>query len=325
MKRIITSLFIIISLNGFAQTTSINLGSDVWPPFTNVESEDAVALDLVKEALSRIDIQSSFEIVNFNEVISGIDTKRFEGSAALWHSIEREEKYLFSKAYLNNQLILVGRKGSIVKGLSFSDLKDKRVGIVESYDYGKEINPQGNILLVKNKSDQKNLEQLLSKQIDYMLVDALLIQYMLNYQINDVSKYLEIGNNPIVIKSLHFALRKDIEDGEVIIDKFDKEIAKMISDGSYNQILNLNWIKSDIDGDGNLELVLNGNQAGTYQPTNSYSVMLNKDTELVMNDSYQYYIDGTFYDAWENIPDKYKVKISPGKANPNNVGLVFNF
>ena len=325
MKRIITSLIILISLNGLAQPSSITLGSDVWPPFTNVDGEEAVALDLVKEALNRIEIQSSFEIVNFNEVISGIDTRRFDGSAALWLSKEREEKYFFSKAYLHNQLILVGRKGSIVKGLSFSDLKEKRIGIVESYDYGQEINPQGDILYVKSKSDQKNLEQLLSKQIDYMVVDALLIQHMLNFQINDVSKYLEIGDTPIIVKSLHFALRKDIKDGKLIIDQFDEEIAKMIADGSYNQILNLNWIKSDIDGDGNVELVLKGNQAGTYQPANLYSVVLNQSNTPAMNTSYQYYIDGNIYDTWENIPDRYKVKFSPGKANPNNIGLVFNF
>jgi hypothetical protein len=163
------------------------------------------------------------------------------------------------------------------------------------------------------------------KQIDYMLVDALLIQYMLKYQINDVTEHLEIGNIPVRVKSLHFAIRKDIVDGERIMTLFNEEITKMIADGSYNEILELNWIKSDIDGDGKMELVLQGDHAGTKQPMNTYSILADEPNSQPINDSYRYYIDGEIYEGWENIPDKYKIKVSPGQANPNNIGLIFTF
>ena len=323
MKRILIFTFLLISLNSLSQTTVLKLGSDVWPPFTNVDKEKSFALDLVKEALNRIDIQSSTEIVSFDEVISAIDRGDFEGSAALWLNAEREQKYVFSKPYLHNQLILVGRKGSAVKDISIADLNGKRIGVVENYAYGDPKNT--NVIIVEGKSDQKNLELLLMKEIDYMLVDALLIQYMLKYQINDVTEHLEIGNTPIRVKSLHFALRKDVIDVERIMSLFNEEITKMIADGSYNAILELNWIKSDIDGDGTMELVLQGDHAGTKQPLNAYSILAEETNNQTINNSYRYYIDGKFYEGWENIPDRYKIKISPGQANPNNIGLIFSF
>ncbi len=323
MKIIFLATFLIISLNGLAQTTELKLGSDVWPPFTNVDNEKSFAIDLVKEALNRINIKSTVEIVSFDEVISAIDRGDYDGSPALWLSKEREKKYIFSKPYLNNQLILVGRKGSAVKNITITELDGKRVGIVENYAYGEPENPK--VIIVEGKSDQKNLERLLMKQIDYMLVDALLIQYMLKYQINDVTEHLEIGNIPVRVKSLHFALSKDIIDGERIMALFNEEITKMIADGSYNTILELNWIKSDIDGDGKMELVLQGNHAGTKQPMNAYSILAEEPNRQPINDSYRYYIDGKIYDGWENIPDKYKIKVSPGQANPNNIGLIFTF
>jgi polar amino acid transport system substrate-binding protein len=230
IKKKLLSIFLIVSLNGLAQTTELKLGSDVWPPFTNVDGEKSFALDLVKEALNRINIQTTIEIRGFNDIISSIDDGELDGSAALWLNEERKGKYIFSKPYLNNQLILVGRKGSTVKNITYADLGGKRVGIVENYAYGEAEN--ANVILVEGTSDQKNLERLLMKQIDYMLVDALLIQYMLKYQINDVTEHLEIGDYPIQTKSLHFALRNDISDGVHIITLFNEEISKMIADGT---------------------------------------------------------------------------------------------
>jgi polar amino acid transport system substrate-binding protein len=313
------------SFTALAQTTELKLGSDVWPPFTNIKGEKSFALEIVDEALSRIGIKTVDKILTFDEVILAIDRGELDGSAALWSNQEREKKYIFSKPYLYNQLILVGRKGKKVKGLGISDLKGKRVGIIQNYAYGDLTNPKNNIILIKGKNNQQNLERLLSKQIDYMLVDKLLIQYMLKYQINDVTKHLEFNTSPLIVKSLHFAIKNDIVDGREIIARFDEEILKMMTDGSYNDILELNWIKSDIDGDGRYELVLHGDHAGIERPANTYSISAEKTFSPPINDSYRYIINGQSYDGWENIPDKYKIKISPGQADPNGVGLIFSF
>ena len=116
MKKIFLSILIISSLNSIAQTTELKLASDIWPPFTNVEGEKSFAIDLVKEALGRININTTSEIISMNDVIAAIDKGDVDGSAALWKNDEREKKYVFSEPYLHNQLILVGRKGSVVKG-----------------------------------------------------------------------------------------------------------------------------------------------------------------------------------------------------------------
>ena len=323
MKNIYAVIFLFISINGFSQTTNLKLGSDVWPPFTNVEEEKSFAIDLVKEALNRINITATSKIISIDDVIASIDRGDIDGSSALWKSDDREKKYMFSKPYLHNQLILVGRKGSEVKDITINDLDGKRIGVVENYAYGASENP--NIIIVEGKSDQKNLERLLSEQIDYMLVDDLLIQYMLKYQINDVTEHLEIGNVPLRVKSLHFVLRKDIKDCQQIMARFDEEIGKMMADGSYNSILELNWIQSDVDGDGKLELVLQGEKAGIEKPLHPYNIMAEEANKQTVNNSYRYYIDGEVYEGWENIPDRYKIKVSPGQANPNNIGLIFNF
>lgn len=312
MKSITAVLLILFATNVLAQTESLNLSSDVWPPFTNVEEEKSIAMDIVIEALNSIGITTNYEIVDFGMVMEGIATGNFDGSGALWRDKTREESMMFSEAYLQNQLILVGKKGSDVEFSSFSELDNKRIGVVENYSYGDSLLSGKNNQIVYGSSDQQNLERLLSDQIDYFLVDALLIQYLLKYQLNDVRELLEIGAFPLIVKSLHLAIRKDIPDADLVLTKFNEAIKTMIADGSYNEILELSWVSADVDGDGKLELILAGNEAGKAAPENSYNILYS-DKNISADG---YYVDGTMYESWDDVPNEYKVDIPKVEYQP---------
>ena len=323
MRFLIILSFLFISIHVFPQQKELKLASDVWPPFTNIDSEKAFAMDLVREALARIDIKVSYEIVEFDDVIARIDAGSFDGSAALWLNDERAAKYLFSEPYLQNQLVLVGKKGSDVSATSFEEFDGKKIGVVENYAYGIEINSD-QVKLISGASDQKNLESLLSGEIDYMLVDDLLIQYLLKYQVNDVHEFLEIADHPILEKPLYFALRKDVEGAEDIITAFNAEIKEMIAEGTYNRILELNWITADIDGDGTMELILDGDAAGLAPPERSYGVSQGMmGGKPGMNTAY--FIEGKKYSSWDDVPKEYKTELIMSTQDPSNVGIKLDF
>lgn len=319
-------LYLIITLLAFsnwcnAQVLELKLASDIWPPFTNEDPHRAFALDLVNEALNRSGVQPSTEIVTFDQVITGIANGTYDGSAALWYTKEREVLLLFSAPYLQNRLIVVGRKGADVSMTSFSDLNGKKVAVVGSYAYGTEVDQAAEVELVQGDTDQQNLERLIKEEVDYMLVDALLMEYLLTHQKDEVLKYLQVGKTPLVTRSLHFAIRKDVKDAESIMERFNQGILKMISDGTYNKILQLNWIRADVDGDGKLEMV-GGDFSGKAAPTSSYDVLFgNTSTGANAN---RYYVNGQIYQGWDNVPQQYKVQ--PVSERPEDLKLMkFSF
>ena len=312
MTKSILYLLLLVNFSLYSQQTEIKLAADAWPPFTNVEGEKSILTDLVSEALARMNMASSVSIIQFNDVLTEIESGKFDGSPALWISDERKEKYIFSKPYLYNQLVLVGRKGSDVSQSSFAELSGKKIGVVDNYAYGNFGNNK-DITIVSDVNNQKNLENLLSDKIDYMLVDALLIQYMLKYQLNDVTQHLAIGLKPLLMKPLHFALGKNYENAEEIINQFNEEIDEMVADESFNRILELNWIQADVDGDGVTELVLGSNMAGTSAPQNIYGLMMDNSYKE-KNGPKRYYIDGKLYEDWDNIPKSYKLDLVEDKT-----------
>ena len=197
MKKSILICFSLITILSYGQQQELKLAADPWPPFTNIEGEKSILSDLVKEALQGIQIESTLEITEFKEVLQKINSGAYDGSPGLWISDERKEKYFFSKPYLYNQLVLVGRKGTDVSAVSFNELGGKKIGVIKNYAYG-EFENNKEIIIVQGVSNQKNLENLLSDKIDYMLVDALLIQYMLKHQLNDVTQHLAIGQQAFI-------------------------------------------------------------------------------------------------------------------------------
>ncbi len=308
MKNLFLFILLMSYVSGASQNIELKLISDIWPPFSNIEGEKSIASDLVDEALKRQNIKTTTEIIANSDVISQIKKGKYDGSAALWINEEREKDFIFSDPYLNNQLILVGLKGSDVGATSFRDLTGKRLGVIENYAYG-DINARQNIILMPGSNNQQNLEKLISGKIDYMLIDALIIQYLLKFQLNDVTEFLEIGQTPLLVKSLHFAIRKTTPNATEIMINFNKEIKNMVTDGTYHEILELNWIKMDIDGDGNLELVLDGNRAGRESPKYTYGIMMEVSYVEKTETPKRYYIDGKLYENWENVPKNYKMDI----------------
>lgn len=306
MRHFTILFLIILSIDVFAQDVKLKLASDVWPPFTNTQENEAFAFELVGESLHRNNVEFENDIVGVTDVIKLIKEGVYHGSSALWKDNEREEYLLFSDAYLQNQLILVGLRGADVSAHKLSKLFNKKVAIVESYAYGPEIEEASRVNFVKGKSDQENLTSLMKGQVDYILVDHLLIQYLMSNQQKEVAKYLAIGSEPLFTRSLHFAIRKDVPNADSIIQRFNTEIKKMMADGTYNRILQLHWIRADVDGDGQLELVLSGDQAGLQAPSNSYSIYF-KDSKKASTNWGRYYINGKLYNGWEEIPNEYKV------------------
>src|SRR5688500_11882256 len=94
-----------------AQTRVLRLASPPWSPFTNAPGKARFALDLVHAALGRIGITAETAIIDEGRLTPALINGEFDGSAALWRDDAREKALIYSRPYLENRLVLVGRRG----------------------------------------------------------------------------------------------------------------------------------------------------------------------------------------------------------------------
>src|SRR4051794_28840964 len=160
-----------------AQLSPLRFVSTAWPPFTNEAGQPRFALDLVESALGRIGHSATTTIVEPARFTSALLSNGYDGSAAAWKDAERERLLLYSQPYLENRLILVGRGGEDVSASVLTQLKGKRIALVDGYSYGEAIDKSGTIL-VRSSSEEDSLALLLGNKADYVLMDELVVQYI---------------------------------------------------------------------------------------------------------------------------------------------------
>jgi polar amino acid transport system substrate-binding protein len=298
-------------------TTSLRLVSTAWPPFTNESGHPRFALDLVEAAFSRIGVTSTTAIVGAPAFTSSLLSGPFEGSAAAWKDPERERALLYSQPYLENRLILVGRRGEDVSAAAMGALNGKRIAIVEGYSYGDAIDVAGPTF-VRTPREEDSLSQLLGGAVDYTLMDELVVRYITSNYPKESQARLQIGTIPLITRPLHLAIRRSVPDAEAIVKRFNTQILTMMVDRTYHRLLQLDWIRGDIDGDGIAEYVPRSDRVGSAPPQQAYAISSSPGTSKPNDGKSKFYVGGNMYSDWATIPRTYKVPDAdapdPGRA-----------
>lgn len=285
----------------------LQLVSTVWSPFTDTHGQPRFALDLVEEVLQRMGMVAETVFVDEDRLTPSLLNGEFDGSAALWKDPERERVLIYSQPYLENRLILVGRKGSNVFTTSLADLAGKRIALVAGYSYGEAVKMTDGPIFVGSNSEEDSIAKLLNGEVDYTLMDDIVIHYLAVNHAEVAQMQLEFGSTPLLTRSLHLAVQRSLPDAEWIILKFNAQLRDMIADRSYHRLLWLDWIRADVDGDGRREYVPHSDQTGPHPPEHSYELFLEVSPATDPDPMRHFYFGGNIYEDWSNVPDHYKV------------------
>jgi polar amino acid transport system substrate-binding protein len=310
----------------------LRLASSSWPPWVDMENQPRVALEIVSTALARAGYIAIHDIAPLGDLLRSLRSGggAYDGSAALWRSEEREQFLLYSESYLENRMVLVGRRDSDVSAKWFSQLKGKKIGVVKDYAYGPELDGATEPVFVRGESTEANLHTLLhSGQLDYVLADALVVYHLKQQYPEKTRERLATGTTPLITRSLHFALRRNLPNAQQIIDRFNEQRAKMLKDGSYHTALQVDWILADVDGDGVAEMVAGGDKLGVEAPKSGYQpVGISKGGVVPGSESKaRYVVKGVPYDTWDTVPDSFKTPPNtPTGTKPGTLrATVFEF
>jgi polar amino acid transport system substrate-binding protein len=307
-----------------AQLRPLELVSTAWSPFTNPPGQPRFALDLVEEALRRVGLSANTTVVGAPDFTTALLSRQYDGSAAAWKDAERERALLFSQPYLENRLVLVGRRGADVSASALPDLAGKRVAIVEGYSYGDAVDLGGPVF-VRSRGEEDSLTRLLAGEVDYTLMDDLVVQYILNNYPKESEARLQIGSQPLVRRELHLAIRRTRSDAETIITRFNGQLRGMIADRTYHRLLHVDWIRADVTGDGIAEYVPLNDRQGPSEPLRIYALTSAPDAKPGTTTKPGFYLGGTIYEDWASVPESYK-DVNPQYPDPRrSTGSIFKF
>ena len=106
------------------------------------------------------------------------------------------------------------------------------------------------------RSEEDSLAQLLAEQVDYTLMDELVVQYILE-QPREGSADAPAARHDAARHAARciWPSRRSVPTPPSIIDRFNAQLRSMIADRTYHRLLHVDWISADVDGDGVAEFV----------------------------------------------------------------------
>ncbi len=312
----------------------LRLVSTTWPPFANAPGRPRFALDLVDAAMERMGIGAQIVIMDETRLSSALLDGGFDGRAAVQavQAVQadrqdegREDAMLYSRPYLENRLILVGRRGGNVSATTLAGLAGSKVALLAGHAYAEVAGRKDGPDFVRSDSDEDSVARLLDGEVDYALMDDLVVQYLIGNHGEVARTRLVFGSKPLLTRTLHLAVRRSLPDAEAIISRFDAEVRAMMADRTYHSLLMLDWIHTDIDGDGLGEYVPYVNRTGPDPPDHIYALFLAGGPVTEPGMTRRYYLEGNIYEGWPAVPGQYKA-LDVGKpgSHPRTVNA-FNF
>jgi len=227
---------LLLSHNAGAQ--KLRLVGDGWPPFTDSTLVNGgLATDIVSTALARAGYASEFEQVPWARAMLGISEGRYDVLVNAWYSEERTLIGQFSAEYLLNRVRFLKRKDAPVEFENLQQLYAYPIAVVRGYAYSKAFDEDPQMQKVPVHNFAMAVRMLAADRVKLTLEDEYVARYYLARESTKVRNAVEFLPKPLSENSLHILVSLKNPEHEQIVAGFDREIAAMKADGSYERLL----------------------------------------------------------------------------------------
>ncbi len=232
-------LIMLFASQTFAESASVNIVVDDFPPYINQASSQGVVTNIVKEAFALQQLEVSVEFKPWAEVEEAVDYDK--KLSFMWSkTAERKQKWSYSEPVYVNKQVLVAKKQSNVFWRRLDELRRYNIGVTSHYNYGVQFeNYRRYLNLTDSVSDYLSLKKLVKGKVDTVLIEQLKAQYLISFFPESTRQQLEIlthasvdTSNSYLICSKHYAKCSQL------IQTFNKGLAQLKQTSRYNELIN---------------------------------------------------------------------------------------
>ncbi len=221
------------------QVESVSLVVNIWPPYVDTSlADDGLAMKIVKTAFKRAGYNATVRIEKWEKALEGSKIGAYDVAGAIWKTKERQTKLLYSNAYLSNNIVLIAHvNNQQIKFNSLSDLQGILVGVLKDYEYDDKFMKDPKILKFQANRLTQNLIAVEQGKLDVAVADKRLAQYELKHFMGNNINNFQFLSKPLSSRKLYIAAPIANAQSKTLIKQFNKGLAAIKKDGTYQKIL----------------------------------------------------------------------------------------
>lgn len=231
-------LFGLFLFSGAASAELLRVTGSLWSPYLDGELENGgLASDLVRTALERAGYEVEASAEPWSRAYEGAAIGVYDVVAAIWQNEERGEELIFSNPYLLNDIIFMSRQGVLGNYRTLGDLAGYRIGVVRDYAYDEAFDTHPKLQRVPNSHLIQNLLLLRQGRLEIVVGDKWsILQQISQFMPDDIGYFVALPK-PLARRALRLGVSRHNPHAQEIVAAFDKAIAEMQADGSYDEIV----------------------------------------------------------------------------------------
>ena len=242
MRKLLALALLLGSTALSAQT--ITAAGDPWPPFLDPDHpQQGVATELVKAAFASQGHELKLTFVPWQRALDGVKEGEYDVLIGAWKTQEREGFLKFSEPYLSNDVKFIKKKGSDFEYSGMDSLTGKTIGTVRGYGYGDTFEKASNFKREEAANLMPSILKVIGGRIDLTLEDEVVAKSLINKENPEALEQIEFVATPMSSNGLYVAGGLKNPKHEEIIAAFNKGLAAIKADGTFDTILQRNGIK----------------------------------------------------------------------------------
>ncbi len=227
----------------WALAKNLRMAGDAWAPFADVSLlNGGLCTDLVRTALARAGYTTEYEQVPWARALHGVGEGRYDVLINAWYTDDRTRIGQFSGEYLTNRLRFLKRKTSDIEYQSLRQLHPYPIAVVRSYAYSPAFDSDASLKKVQVASFSTAVRMLVAGRVELTVEDEYAARFALGLEPDEVRNNVEFLPRSLSENGLHILVSLKNPDHEKIVADFNKAIAAMKADGSYDKLFKLHGL-----------------------------------------------------------------------------------
>ncbi|KAF7785574.1 polar amino acid transport system substrate-binding protein [Pseudoalteromonas rubra] len=206
----------------------------MWPPYIQ-DDDRGLSYDIVAAAFARSGETFALEVAPFSRAMRLAQNGEVDVIPALWHTQARAQQFLFSTAYLHNELIFISLSANTLSFSGLSSLNGKRVCMIRGFAYQNLVSGYPNISVISQLHLSECLRQLARGRVDGVVADRFAAAYAITHHFQ--RDIFTLHAQVIASWPLHIGISKTHPRSRKLINLFNQGLSDIIQDGTYQHLL----------------------------------------------------------------------------------------
>lgn len=226
-----------------AETNGISITNGEWAPFMSQHVPHyGFASHVTEEAFALVDMSVKWEFMPWRRAYSLAAHGDWDASIGWLKTDEREKQFLFTAPILHETRVLFQRDDNRFEWKTINDLKGIRLGISHAADYPilRPVIDSGKVATVRFPNYLAALRALLKGRVDAVAGPLTVGNHLLRNNFKPAERgRVRIAEKVIETLPFHLIVSRNIENGPVLVKKFNEGLDKLQASGRYAHMLSL--------------------------------------------------------------------------------------